>query len=74
MDFVEVEFCIIFVRIEGREFILVVNFLVVENKEDSDEDFCCIIKVVRKLCFFGNDKCGLKCDFDCCNFVVRYIY
>ena len=74
MDFVEAESCIISVRTEGRESTSVVNFSVAENKEDSDEDSCCITKVVRKLCPFGNDKCGLKCDLDCCNSVVRHIY
>ena len=55
MDFVEAESCIISVRTEGRESTSVVNFSVAENKEDSDEDSCCITKVVRKLCPFGND-------------------
>lgn len=73
-DSVEAESCIISGKTEGRESTSVENLSVSENKDEIDEDFCCITKVVKKSCPVGNDKCGQKCDLDCCNSVARHIY
>ena len=78
-DVAEADSSLVSVKIEGRESPPELNLSVSENKSEncdaSDDDSCCITKVVKKSCPFGNDKCGFKCDLDCCNpSVYRHVH